>query len=791
MAHALATAALYAVSAGGESLGGIKNATGGDGSVFLSTAFTDWYIPLCALSGLLFALAQLGGVSGVRVANVAFDLDTESGALLGPEGQNDDIARSAAQIHGAIREGARAFLKTQYTSISYFMAGFATLVFFLLGSGDRFRSAWSEDDAGVLHAPKLAHGAFTTISFLVGAGTSLLSGFLGMSIGTFSNVRVAIEARRGMMQAFTAAFRSGSVMGFTISSLALASLYAVIQALALYFQDDWPALFVCVAGYGLGGSSVALFGRVGGGLFTKAADVGADLVGKVERGIPEDDPRNPAVIADLVGDLVGDIAGMGADLFGSYAEASVSALVLASVSSLGESHNWSALMFPLTLSATSLLVCMFVTLLATDVAPARSIRQVGPVIKSQLIISAMLMALVMLPVTLGALPSSFSGVFVFDAQRECSNWAVYVCVVAGVASGLVTGLYTEYMTSNSFRPVQEVAESCRTGTATSIIFGLALGYKSVVIPVLCLATTIFVSYELAGFYGVAVAALGVLGNLATALSIDAFGPIADNAGGIAEMSGMGEDVRERTDALDAAGNTTAAIGKGFAIGSAALVSLALFGSYISQSELQLSDASLLDSKTYVGLLVGAMLPYAFSAMTLKGVGNAALSLVDEVRTQFRTIPGLMQGSARPDYQRCITICTKAALTEMIAPGALVILSPITVGVLFGTRCLAGLLTGALTSGVQMAISASCSGSAWDNAKKYLEAGACDHARSIGGKGTEAHKSAVISDTVGDPLKDTSGPSLNVLVKLSAITALILAPFFREYTAGGLIFEWLH
>ena len=550
-----------------------------------------------------------------------------------------------------------------------------------------------------------------------------------------------------------------------------------------YFKDDWASLYAAIAGYGLGGSAVALFGRVGGGVYTKAADVGADLVGKVERNIPEDDPRNPAVVADLVGDCVGDIAGMGADLFGSFAEASVSALVLSSVSSLGDNHLWTAMCFPLHISATSILVCIFTTFLASDVSPARSIRQIQPVLKSQLIISSVLMAIVMFPVTLGALPNAFTGVYIFDDARICSHWQVYVAVLSGIVTALLIGLVTEYYTSTAYRPVRDVAEACRTGAATNIIYGLALGYKSVIIPILGIATTIFLAYEMASFYGIACAALGMLGTLSTCLTIDAYGPIADNAGGIAEMSHMGEEVRERTDALDAAGNTTAAIGKGFAIGSAALVSLALFGSFVTQAHLGMADATLLDNKVIMGLLVGAMLPYWFSALTVKAVGKAALRMVEEVRFQFRTIPGLMEGSARPNYDRCIGICTKSSLREMVAPGALVMLSPIVVGVLFGTHALAGLLAGALVSGVQMAISAANTGGAWDNAKKFIEAGATDQARSIGGKGSEAHKAAVVGDTVGDPLKDTSGPSLNILIKLMAVESLVFAPFFFQVSAA--------
>ena len=799
-AGAFAAPAAWAVSHGGlhsqrYTPVALGDAVAKSGDTGFSTSFTNWSIPLAALAAVLFALVSLSRLAAVRVASPTLTADTESGTepLLGSTAaQHDDIARAASQIHHSIREGAHAFLQVQYRSISIFMAFFAALVFTALGTGDKLSWRWQPDEGGVSRAPKVALGAFTTLAFVLGACTSLFCGWMGMSIGTYANVRVAVEARRGMAAAFVAAFQGGGAIGFSISGLALLMLYLTIQLFrTTYFGSDWRSLFTCVAGYGLGGSSVALFARVGGGTFTKAADVGCDLVGKVERSIPEDDPRNPAVIADQVGDLVGDVAGMSADLFGSFAEASVSALVLSSLSSLGDSHNWTAMCYPLLLAATSLVVCMLTTVLALEVTPARTAAQVPGTIKVQLIASAVLMSLAALPVTYGALPAQIYGIFPGDPERAVSAWAVYLCALSGIQTGLGTGLVTEYFTSNAYGPVREVAEAARTGAATTIIFGLALGYKRVVVPILLLGGCVFASFQMAGFYGVAIAALGVLGNLATALTVDGFGPIADNAGGIAEMSRMGDDVRERTDCLDAAGNTTAAIGKGFAIGSAALVSLALFGSYISQAGVTLADASLLDGKIYLGVLVGAMLPYAFSALTLKGVGNAALSMVDEVRTQFRTIPGLMQGTTRPDYERCVSICTKAALSEMVAPGALVILAPMVTGTLFGTRCLAGLLTGILTSGVQMAISASCSGSSWDNAKKYIEAGETEQARSIGGKGSEAHKASVIGDTVGDPLKDTSGPSLNILVKLSAIVSLIMAPFFAQNTADGLVFRWLH
>ncbi|CAI7802171.1 unnamed protein product [Closterium sp. NIES-53] len=637
-----------------------------------------------------------------------------------------------------------------------------------------------------------------------------------------ANARTTVEARRGIGPAFVVAFRSGAVMGFLLAANGLIVLFITIVLFRLYYGNDWASLFETITGYGLGGSSVALFGRVGGGIYTKAADVGADLVGKVERGIPEDDPRNPAVIADNVGDNVGDIAGMGSDLFGSFAESTCAALVIASISSLGQTHNFTAMCFPLLVSALGILVCLFTTLFATDWFHVTEARHVEPQLKAQLLISTVLMTPLVLGLCYLALPASFTIVVAGEeADKTAQNWQIFFCVASGLWGGLLIGYVTEYFTSHAYSPVRDVADSCRTGAATNIIFGLALGYKSVVVPVFAIAVAIYISYAIAAMYGVALAALGMLSTLATSLAIDAYGPISDNAGGIAEMAGLGADVRERTDALDSAGNTTAAIGKGFAIGSAALVSLALFGAYVSRAQvtnilitnpqcplarllrrsgphhpcshhhvrspLPLSPPHLPTShfpQTFVGLLVGAMLPYWFSAMTMKSVGKAALAMVNEVRRQFDTIPGLMEGTARPDYHKCVQISTKASLNEMLPPGALVLLAPIITGVLFGTATLAGLLAGALVSGVQMAVSASNTGGAWDNAKKYIEAGMSEHAQSLGPKGSEAHKAAVIGDTVGDPLKDTSGPSLNILIKLMAVESLVLAPFFVAH--GGLI-----
>eukprot|EP00898_Chlorokybus_atmophyticus_P007661 jgi/Chlat1/7897/Chrsp66S09165 len=740
-------------------------------------------IPGACLVGIAFAILLWQLVSRVKVDGTrSSGRDSEDGLLA----DDPEIVKKVADIQEAISEGAVAFLTEEYRYIGIFMTLFSVVVFlFLSSSSDRpFSRDWAPcaDDDTKLCAPSLAVGFFSTVAFVLGALTSTISGFLGMKIATYANARTTLQAQQSIGAAFVTAFRSGAVMGFLLSSLGLLVLYITIAVFKLYFGDDWGTLYECIAGYGLGGSSIALFGRVGGGIYTKAADVGADLVGKVEKDIPEDDPRNPAVIADNVGDNVGDIAGMGADLFGSFAEATCAALVISGLSTLGSQHNFVAMSFPLL-----------------------RIKDIEPSLKRQLIVSTFLMTPVIFLISHYALPAEFTMKITGAADKVVKNWHVFWCVTSGLWAGLLIGYVTEYFTSNAYTPVQDVADSCRTGAATNIIFGLALGYKSVIIPVFAIAAAIFTSFSFAGMYGIACAALGMLSTLATGLAIDAYGPISDNAGGIAEMAGMGEAVRDRTDALDAAGNTTAAIGKGFAIGSAALVSLALFGAYVTRAGI--STVDLLKPLEFCGLLVGAMLPYWFSAMTMKSVGKAALAMVEEVRRQFAEIPGLMEGTARPDYKRCVKISTDASIKEMIPPGALVMLTPVVVGILFGPDALAGVLAGALVSGVQvltglskgslfaatnldtspqMAISSSNTGGAWDNAKKYIEAGASEAARALGGKGSDAHKAAVTGDTVGDPLKDTSGPALNILIKLMAVESLVFAPFFK--THGGIIFK---
>ncbi|KAF0926459.1 hypothetical protein E2562_025303 [Oryza meyeriana var. granulata] len=758
----------------------------------IGTVAAEVLIPLAAVIGILFAVLQWYVVARVAVPS---HVGCEGGGKGERESDDDEedgvdyrgVETRCAEIQHAISVGATSFLVTEYKYLGVFMAAFAAVIFVSLGSVRRFGKAPEPCayDAARLCRPALANAAFTTVAFLLGAITSVVSGYLGMRVATFANARTALEARRGVGRAFAVAFRSGAAMGFLLASSALLVLFAAVNLFGLYYGDDWGGLYESITGYGLGGSSMALFGRVGGGIYTKAADVGADLVGKVERNIPEDDPRNPAVIADNVGDNVGDIAGMGSDLFGSYAESSCAALFVASISSFGAEHDFAAMMYPLLVSAAGIVACAATTLVATDAGEVGGVDEVAPALKRQILVSTVFMTAAVAAVTFLALPRSFT-LFDFGDRKLVKNWHLFICISAGLWAGLVIGYVTEYFTSNAYRPVQAVASSCRTGAATNVIFGLAVGYKSVIVPIFAIAGAIYASFRLAAMYGIALAALGMLSTIATGLTIDAYGPISDNAGGIAEMAGMPRLVRERTDALDAAGNTTAAIGKGFAIGSAALVSLALFGAYVSRAGIR--TVNVVSPRVFVGLLAGAMLPYWFSAMTMRSVGSAALRMVEEVRRQFEEIPGLAEGLAAPDYATCVRISTDASLREMVAPGALVMLSPLVAGTLFGVEALAGLLAGALVSGVQVAISASNSGGAWDNAKKYIEAGATEEARSLGPKGSEAHKAAVIGDTIGDPLKDTSGPSLNILVKLMAVEALVFAPFFAAH--GGIVFNHL-
>ena len=667
-------------------------------------------------------------------------------------------AQQLRSIHGAIAEGAMAFLSQQYRYLAIFIIVFALIITFLINDP---------------HTPDVNEGIYTAIAFILGCLISLISGFIGMRIATVGNVRVTVAAKSSIERAFNIALQSGAVMGFGLVSLAVLGLILIYVILHAILPDlDTHILMEVIAGFGLGGSSIALFARVGGGIFTKAADVGADLVGKVEQGIPEDDPRNPAVIADNVGDNVGDVAGMGADLFGSCAESTCAALVIGAVAFAA---NLQALLYPILISAIGIPISL-ITLMLIRV---KQESDVAPALKRILLIATALMAIVILFVTLWLLPDSFeiNGI-------AYTNLGVFWCFLSGLIGGLVIGLFTERFTSHDYKYVREVAKSSETGAATNIIFGLALGYFSSVPVILAIAISVFISFLLGGMYGVAIASLGMLGTLVVALTIDAYGPVADNAGGIAEMVGMGKEVRDRTDLLDAAGNTTAAIGKGFAIGSAILTALALITAFLTRANLLdpeariLESINLIDPLVLTSLFIGAVLPFFFSAMTMKSVGKAAYDMIEEVRRQFKTIPGLMEGKATPDYRKCVEISTAAALREMIPPGILIFATPLIIGFLFGIPAVAGILIGSLVAGGVLAIASANSGGAWDNAKKYIETG------QLGGKGSDAHKAAVVGDTVGDPFKDTSGPSLNILIKLSAILSLVFVPFFVQY--GGIL-----